>query len=202
MTNQESPGKERSALEQFAVRLERGSPLVDVCSDRQLEPLQEIVARASQDLQQAWTAGPGRGVGLTGSRGPTSLFAGTDGAAKILAVAALGSELGLDLYRVDLTHMVSKYIGETEKNLARIFEEAAEYDAILFFDEADALFGKRSEVKDTHDRYANMEVAYFFQRVEAYPGLVIISVNTSEGLSEDLLRRLGSVVEFSTEENP
>ena len=103
-----------------------------------------------------------------------ALFAGPSGTGKTTAAEVLARDLHLELYRVDLTRVVSKYIGETEKNLSRIFTEAAASRAILFFDEADALFGKRSEVKDSHDRYANIEVSYFLQRVEEHRGLVII----------------------------
>ena len=106
--------------------------------------------------------------------GIVALFAGPSGTGKTMAAEALARDLHLELYRVDLTRVVSKYIGETEKNLSRIFAQAAASRAILFFDEADALFGKRSEVKDSHDRYANIEVGYFLQRVEEHRGLVII----------------------------
>jgi len=104
--------------------------------------------------------------------------------------------LGLDLYKVDLSTVVSKYIGETEKNLDRIFTEAATSNAILFFDEADAIFGKRSEVKDSHDRYANIEISYLLQRMEAYDGVVILATNLRANLDDAFTRRLHFVVEF------
>ena len=114
-----------------------------------------------------------------------------------MAAEVLARELHLGLYRIDLTRVVSKYIGETEKNLSRIFTDAATSGAILFFDEADALFGKRSEVKDSHDRYANIEVNYFLQRVEEHRGLVILATKTPNELAPALPPSIGFVVKFS-----
>src|SRR6185437_6893263 len=108
----------------------------------------------------------------------------------------LAGELRLDLYRIDLSAVVSKYIGETEKNLRRLFDAAEEGGGILLFDEADALFGKRSEVKDSHDRYANIEVSYLLQRMESYRGLAILTTNMKEALDRAFLRRLRFVVQF------
>jgi SpoVK/Ycf46/Vps4 family AAA+-type ATPase len=108
----------------------------------------------------------------------------------------LAAELGLDLFRVDLATVVSKYIGETEKNLERIFTAADGSNAILFFDEADALFGKRSEVSDSHDRYANIEVAYLLQRMELYPGAAILATNFRRNIDDAFIRRLDFVVDF------
>ena len=113
-----------------------------------------------------------------------------------MAAEVLASELQLDLYRIDLSSVVSKYIGETEKNLRRVFDAAEEGGAILLFDEADALFGKRSEVKDSHDRYANIEISYLLQRMEAYRGLAILTTNMKSALDRAFLRRLRFVVEF------
>jgi SpoVK/Ycf46/Vps4 family AAA+-type ATPase len=113
-----------------------------------------------------------------------------------MAAEVLANELRLDLFRVDLSQVVSKYIGETEKNLRRVFDAAECGGAILLFDEADALFGKRSEVKDSHDRYANIEVGYLLQRMEAYRGLAILTTNLKGALDEAFLRRLAFVVEF------
>jgi SpoVK/Ycf46/Vps4 family AAA+-type ATPase len=113
-----------------------------------------------------------------------------------MAAQVLGRDLGLDLFRIDLATTVSKYIGETEKNLDEIFAAADGSNAILFFDEADALFGKRSEVKDSHDRYANIEVAYLLQKMESYPGAVILATNFRENIDEAFLRRLDFVVDF------
>ena len=132
-----------------------------------------------------------RGLGIG------ALFAGASGTGKTLAAEVLANELHLDLYRVDLSSVVSKYIGETEKNLRRIFDAAELGGAILLFDEADALFGKRSEVKDSHDRHANMEVAYLLQRMESYRGLAILTTNLKNSLDQAFLRRLRFVVQFS-----
>jgi hypothetical protein len=131
-----------------------------------------------------------RGLGLSG------LFAGPSGTGKTLAAEVLANELELDLFRIDLSAVVSKYIGETEKNLRRVFDAADEGGAILLFDEADALFGKRSEVKDSHDRYANVEISYLLQRMEAYRGLAILATNMKEALDPAFLRRLRFVVLF------
>ncbi|MFM7199441.1 MAG: ATP-binding protein [Myxococcota bacterium] len=128
--------------------------------------------------------------------GVISLFSGPSGTGKTMSASILARELGLELYKIDLSSVVSKYIGETEKNLERIFSEAQDTDAILFFDEADALFGKRSEVKDAHDRYANLEVAYLLQRTEEYSGLVILASNLKKNLDEAFVRRLHFTVDF------
>jgi SpoVK/Ycf46/Vps4 family AAA+-type ATPase len=113
-----------------------------------------------------------------------------------MAGQVLARDLGLDLFRIDLATVVSKYIGETEKNLDRIFDAAEGSNAILFFDEADALFGKRSEVRDSHDRYANIEVAYLLQKMEAYEGAVILATNFRQNMDDAFLRRLDVVVDF------
>ena len=113
-----------------------------------------------------------------------------------MAAEVLANELRLDLYRIDLSQVVSKYIGETEKNLRRVFDAAEDGGAILLFDEADALFGKRSEVKDSHDRYANIEVSYLLQRMEAYRGLAILTTNMKDALDTAFLRRIRFVVSF------
>jgi SpoVK/Ycf46/Vps4 family AAA+-type ATPase len=128
--------------------------------------------------------------------GISALFAGASGTGKTLAAEVLAHELRLDLYRIDLSSVVSKYIGETEKNLRRVFDAAEEGGAILLFDEADALFGKRSEVKDSHDRYANIEVSYLLQRMEAYRGLAILTTNLKSALDSAFLRRIRFVVQF------
>jgi len=129
-------------------------------------------------------------------QGLVALFAGESGTGKTLAAEAIANAVDLDLYRVDLAMLVSKYIGETEKNLKRLFDAAATSGAVLLFDEADALFGKRSEVKDSHDRYANIEVAYLLQRIEAYRGLVILTSNMKSALDRAFLRRIRFVVNF------
>ena len=124
------------------------------------------------------------------------LFAGESGTGKTMAGQVLARDLGLELFRIDLATIVSKYIGETEKNLDRIFDAADGSNAILFFDEADALFGKRSEVRDSHDRYANIEVAYLLQKMESYAGAVILATNFRQNIDEAFLRRLDFVIDF------
>jgi hypothetical protein len=131
------------------------------------------------------------------SRGLSFLFAGPSGTGKSLTAAVLAGELGLDLYSIDLATVVSKYIGETEKQLQKVFDAARSSNAILFFDEADALFGKRSEVSDAHDRYANIEVAYLLQQMEAYDGLAILATNLSSNIDDAFTRRIHQVVEFA-----
>ncbi len=125
----------------------------------------------------------------------TALFCGPPGAMKTLAAEVVARELALDLYRIDLSTVVSKYIGETEKNLRRVFDVAENANAILFFDEADALFGKRTEVKDAHDRYAGIEVNYMLQEMEQYGGIAILATNLCD-LGEAFLRRMQVIVEF------
>jgi ATPase family protein associated with various cellular activities (AAA)/winged helix domain-containing protein len=133
---------------------------------------------------------------LPRGRGVTVLFAGPSGTGKTMAAEVLARELDLDLYRIDLAGVVNKYIGETEKNLRRIFAAAEESGAILFFDEADALFGKRTDVRDSHDRYANIEIDYLLQRMEAYTGLAILATNRKSALDRAFLRRLRFLVDF------
>jgi len=138
------------------------------------------------------------GFGAKGARGLgiSALFAGASGTGKTMAAEVLANQLRLDLYRIDLSQVVNKYIGETEKNLRRVFDAAENGGAILLFDEADALFGKRSEVKDSHDRYANIEVSYLLQRMEAYRGLAILTTNMKQALDPAFLRRIRFVVQF------
>jgi SpoVK/Ycf46/Vps4 family AAA+-type ATPase len=128
--------------------------------------------------------------------GVSALFAGESGTGKTLAAEVVARELRSELFRVDLAGMVSKYIGETEKNLEQVFTAAASSDAILLFDEADALFGKRSEVRDAHDRYANIEVSYLLQRMEACSGLALLATNLRANLDPAFTRRLGFIVHF------
>jgi len=131
-----------------------------------------------------------RGLGIS------ALFAGESGTGKTMAAEVIANDLRLHLYRIDLSAVVNKYIGETEKNLRRVFDAAEDSSAILFFDEADALFGKRSEVKDSHDRYANLEISYLLQRIEAYRGLAILTTNMKASLDHAFLRRLRFLVGF------
>jgi AAA+ superfamily predicted ATPase len=145
--------------------------------------------------EQVWRSwGPGRPETL--GRGTIALFSGPPGTGKTMAAEVVAAELGLDLFKIDLSAMVSKYIGETEKNLEQIFTAAADTDTILLFDEADALFGKRSEVRDSHDRYANIEISYLLQRMERYDGVAILATNLREHLDEAFTRRLQFVIGF------
>jgi len=133
---------------------------------------------------------------LSLGKGLNVLFSGPSGTGKTMAAEIIANELGLDLYKIDLSMVVSKYIGETEKNLDRIFKEAQDSNSILFFDEADAVFGKRSEVRDSHDRYANIEIAYLLQKMEEYQGIVILATNFRKNLDEAFARRMHFSVEF------
>ncbi|MFY1698896.1 AAA family ATPase [Solwaraspora sp. WMMA2101] len=137
---------------------------------------------------------------LANGRGLAVLFAGPSGTGKTMAADVLAHELGLDLYKIDLSTVVSKYIGETEKNLSQIFAEAATSNAVLFFDEADAMFGKRSQVRDAHDRYANLEVSYLLQRMEQHEGVVILATNLRKNLDDAFTRRLHATVDFPVPE--
>jgi hypothetical protein len=156
--------------------------------------LRELATRARHREQVIgeWGMQPGGGRG----RGVTALFAGDSGTGKTMSAEVIAGELGLDLYSINLSTVVDKYVGETEKNLERIFSEADGVNAVLLFDEADALFGKRSEVRDAHDRYANIEVAYLLQRMESFDGLAILSTNMRANLDEAFLRRLDAVIDF------
>jgi AAA+ superfamily predicted ATPase len=159
-----------------------------------LAQLRELCARARYQslVLERW------GYGRKHARraGLSALFVGQPGTGKTMAAEIVAGDLGLDLYRIDLSGVVSKYIGETEKNLERIFRAADRGDAVLLFDEADALFGKRSEVRDAHDRYANVEIAYLLQRLEAYEGVAILTTNLRGNIDEAFLRRLDFVIEF------
>jgi hypothetical protein len=185
----------RPRLDDLAQRIEPGAGWDHLVLPRaQREVLQQMAAGVAQrvGVHEEW------GFGGTGARGSgiTALFAGASGTGKTMAAEVLAGELKLDLFRVDLSQVVSKYIGETEKNLSRVFDAAEEGGAILLFDEADALFGKRSEVRDSHDRYANIEVSYLLQRMEAYQGLAILTTNLRGALDPAFLRRIRYLVQF------
>jgi SpoVK/Ycf46/Vps4 family AAA+-type ATPase len=156
--------------------------------------LREMCARAKHQMTVLEQWGYGRKHARR--RGTTALFAGPPGTGKTMAAEIVAGSLGLDLYRIDLSAVVSKYIGETEKNLERIFRAADQGDAVLLFDEADAIFGKRSEVRDARDRYANVEVAYLLQRLEIYEGLAVLTTNLRGNIDEAFVRRLDCVLEF------
>ena len=186
----------RSKLDELAQRIESGAGWSDlIVNEAQRATLHEIGAhvrnRLKVHLEWGFAERGSRGLGIS------ALFAGESGTGKTLAAEVLAHELQLDLYRIDLSAVVSKYIGETEKNLRRIFDGAEDSGAILLFDEADALFGKRSEVKDSHDRYANIEVSYLLQRMESYRGLAILTTNLKGSLDVAFLRRLRFIVHFS-----
>ena len=149
-------------------------------------------ARHRERVLGEWRMRPGGGRGT----GITALFAGDSGTGKTMSAEVIAGDLGIDLYIVNLATVVDKYIGETEKNLDRIFAEAADVNGILLFDEADALFGQRSEVRDSHDRYANIEVAYLLQRMESFDGLAVLSTNLRANIDEAFMRRLDAVVDF------
>jgi SpoVK/Ycf46/Vps4 family AAA+-type ATPase len=133
---------------------------------------------------------------LSLGKGVTALFSGPSGTGKTMAAEIIAHELGLDLYKIDLSTVVSKYIGETEKNLNRIFDAAENANAILFFDEADALFGKRSEVRDSHDRYANIEISYLLQKMDQFEGTAVLATNLMQNLDDAFVRRLTFTVSF------
>jgi hypothetical protein len=185
----------RRRMDELAQRIHSGAALENlVLPDGQRQTLTEIAAQVRNRMKVYRTWGFGsrisRGLGIT------ALFTGPSGTGKTMAAEVLSNELHLDLYRIDLSQVVSKYIGETEKNLRKVFDAAEGGGAILLFDEADALFGKRSEVKDSHDRYANIEVSYLLQRMEDYQGLAILTTNMKEAIDTAFLRRLRFIVQF------
>ncbi len=160
----------------------------------QLEQLQDICNQAKYQhlVYEQW----GFASKLSLGKGLNVLFSGLPGTGKTMAAEAIANDLQLDLYKIDLSQVVSKYIGETEKNLEQVFTAAENTNAILLFDEADAIFGKRSEVKDAHDRYANLEVAYLLQKMEEYPGITILTTNLRQNLDDAFTRRIRFIVEF------
>jgi hypothetical protein len=182
-------------LDQLAVKIQPRYGWKDiVLPEDDMSVLREIAStvRDRTLVLEKW----GLGKKLVASAGISALFAGEPGTGKTLAAQVIASELGMDLYKVDLSTVVSKYIGDTEKNLEQIFSQAKNSNAILFFDEADAIFGKRSEVKDAHDRYANIEVGYLLQRMESYDGIVILATNLRSNMDEAFTRRLQFVIDF------
>ncbi len=185
----------RPRLESLAQRVEPGAAWDDlILPEAEKRGLREIADQVAQraTVYDAWGFGRlgGRGLGIS------ALFCGSSGTGKTMAAEVMASALRLDLYRIDLAGVVSKYIGETEKNLRRVFDAAEDGGAILFFDEADALFGKRTEVKDSHDRYANIEINYLLQRMECYRGLAVLATNRKGDLDPAFLRRIRFVVNF------
>ena len=185
----------RGRLDDLAQRIEPSAGWGDiVLPPAQMQALREIAVqvRHRTKVYETW------GFARKGRRGLgiSALFAGASGTGKTMAAEVLANDLQLDLYRIDLSQVVSKYIGETEKNLRRVFDAAEEGAAILLFDEADALFGKRSDVRDSHDRYANIEVSYLLQRMETYRGLAILTSNMKHALDPAFLRRIRFIVPF------
>jgi ATP-dependent 26S proteasome regulatory subunit len=165
-----------------------------VLPDAQLVQLKEICSQVQQrpKVFDEW----GFDRKLSYGKGLSVLFSGPPGTGKTLAAEVIANALGLDCYKIDLSGLVSKYIGETEKNLSKIFQEAETSNAILFFDEADALFGKRTEVSDAHDRYANIETSFLLQKMEEYEGVVILATNLRDNMDEAFTRRIRFIVEF------
>jgi hypothetical protein len=185
----------RGGLDSIAQRIETQASLADVVLPAGPSAMLRDIAnhlRQRERVYRDWGFGERHQLG----QGLVALFAGESGTGKTLAAEAIAREVDLDLYRVDLASLVSKYIGETEKNLKRLFDAAELSGAVLLFDEADALFGRRSEVKDSHDRYANIEVAYLLQRVEAYRGLAVLTTNMKSALDRAFMRRIRFVVSF------
>jgi hypothetical protein len=185
----------RPQLDNLAQRIDTTAPWSDlVLPERPLQVLKDIADQLQQrsKVYRDWgfAQKSSRGLGIT------ALFYGDSGTGKTMAAEVLANQFRLDLYRIDLSAVVSKYIGETEKNLARIFDAAETGGVILLFDEADALFGKRSEVKDSHDRHANVEVSYLLQRMEAYQGLAILTTNLKDALDNAFMRRIRFMVDF------
>jgi len=184
-----------AALDDLARRIPPSYGWEDiVVSDDVRAQLRELTSQVQQRARvyESW----GFGAQLGRGRGITALFAGPSGTGKTMAAEIIAAHLELDLYRIDLAGVVSKFIGETEKNLRRVFDAAERSGAILFFDEADALFGTRTEVRDSHDRYANLEINYLLQRMEDYSGLAILATNRKSSLDAAFLRRLRFVIDF------
>lgn len=190
-----------AGLDRLARRIEPAVAWPDlVLPPDTLAQLRELTARARHRdrVLGEWSMRPGGGRG----RGVTALFAGDSGTGKTMSAEVIAADLGLDLYTVDLATVIDKYVGETEKNLERIFSEAAGINGVLLFDEADAIFGKRSEVKDAHDRYANVESAYLLQRMETFDGLAILATNLRANLDDAFTRRLDLVIDFPLPDAP
>lgn len=186
---------DRPQLSAHAQRIESQATWDDlVLPESSMRALSLLTAHARHrvTVYDDWGMRKGRTAGL----GSAAVFSGPSGTGKTFAAEVIANDLQLDLYRVDLSAVVSKYIGETEKNLRQVFDAADHGSAVLLFDEADALFGKRTEVSDSHDRYANVEVSYLLQRMEAYRGLAILTTNMAEAIDAAFLRRVRFVVEF------
>jgi len=185
----------RRSFERLARRIQPRARWDDlILPDPNMDTLRQIVAHVKQRsvVNGKWGFAERYSQGL----GVTALFAGTSGTGKTMAAGVVAEELNLDLFQIDLSTVVSKYIGETEKNLSRIFDAAESSGAVLLFDEADALFGKRGEVKDSVDRYANLEISYLLQRMESYNGLAILTTNMKHALDPAFIRRIRFILQF------
>jgi DNA polymerase III delta prime subunit len=183
-------------LRRFAVRIEPRFGWDDiVLAEDKLDQLRRIAnwKRLRHRVHEGW----GFGQKLSRGQGLAVMFAGPSGTGKTMAAEVLACDLGLDLFQIDLSSVVSKYVGQTEKHLDAIFREASDTQCLLFFDEADALFGKRTEVKDAHDRYANIETNFLLQRIEQYQGLAILATNMRRNLDDAFVRRLGDTIDFT-----
>lgn len=185
----------RGPLETLAQRIDPQANMDDlVLPDRAKQQLRDFISHV--ELRRVVISEWGMGGRGTRGKGTAALFSGESGTGKTLAAEVVAAELGLDLYRIDLSAVVDKYIGETEKNLRRIFDAAEAGGVVLLFDEADALFGKRGEVKDSHDRYANIQINYLLQRLETYRGPAILATNLGRGMDHAFVRRLRFIVRF------
>jgi len=184
-----------TGVEQLVRRLASSARWTDIAvAPSEEEVLRSIALRARRPANT--TDLRTHADGAVGSRDVTALFVGSHSTGKTMAAEVLANELGRDLYRVDLSQVVSKYIGETEKNLNRVFDAAERGGWVLFFDEADALFGKRTDVKDSHDRYANIEIGYLLERLEAFSGLAILATNSKTSIDDAFTRRIHHIVRF------
>ena len=195
MNKRRSRKADRLMLKDFVIRIESAAKWEDLAlPEQQMRTLRTIAAQVRKGIpvhkQQGFVLKPRRSFGLS------VLFVGGGGTGKTLASEVIANELGLDLYRLDLSQCVSKYIGETENNLRRVFDAADYGDSILLIDEADFLFEERSEVKDSHNRYANIDTSYLLQCIEAYEGLAILATNMKLPLDKSFMRRFRYVVNF------
>jgi len=181
-------------LPPYLLKLHTDNSSSAVLQDKKnIQKLEEIITQ----YKQSSLPFTGRVLTKKMKTGFKILFVGLPGTGKTRAANFLGKEFKMEVYRIDLSMVLSKYIGETEKSLKKLFDEAEKKNWILFFDEADALFGKRVEIKDAHDRYANMELAYLMQRVEDYPGITIMTTNMKSNIDKAFLRRFQSVIHFA-----
>lgn len=195
MMNDPKSRHTQSGMERLAKKMD-----VNVTWDNIILPAQEIglLHQIAAEVLERARVNDGQGLQARTDRNPgiSALFVGSSGTGKTMAARVLANALKLDLYRIQLSAVVSKHIGETEKSLRKIFDAADDSGAILFFDEADAIFGKRSEVKDSHDRYANIEINYLLQRMETHRGLTLLATNMKSNLDSAIVRRLRFIVNF------